>query len=132
MQGAERLQGQGLSHDDEGRVRQDRRRHIRGGRLATHSRRASRLSLLRLVAATIACMLLAAPATAETHPQTQPNRLIHSASPYLLQHAHNPVDWYPWGEEAIARAKKENKPIFLSVGYSTCYWCHVAERTIYS
>jgi uncharacterized protein YyaL (SSP411 family) len=60
------------------------------------------------------------------------NRLIHSASPYLLQHAHNPVDWYPWGEEAIARAKKENKPIFLSVGYSTCYWCHVAERTIYS
>jgi uncharacterized protein YyaL (SSP411 family) len=75
-------------------------------------------------------MLLAAPATA--FPQSQPNRLIDSASPYLLQHAHNPVDWYPWGDEAIAKAKRENKPIFLSVGYSTCYWCHVAERTIYS
>jgi uncharacterized protein YyaL (SSP411 family) len=60
------------------------------------------------------------------------NRLVNSANPYLLQHAHNPVDWYPWGEEAIARARRENKPIFLSVGYSTCYWCHVAERTIYS
>ena len=66
-------------------------------------------------------------------PKTAPaNRLINSANPYLLQHAHNPVDWYPWGEEAIARARRDNKPIFLSVGYSTCYWCHVAERTIYS
>ncbi|MGH6833886.1 MAG: DUF255 domain-containing protein, partial [Methyloceanibacter sp.] len=82
--------------------------------------------------AAIACILLAAPANAETAPEAQSNRLIHSASPYLLQHAHNPVDWYPWGEEALAKAKKENKPIFLSVGYSTCYWCHVAERTIYS
>jgi len=60
------------------------------------------------------------------------NRLIDSANPYLLLHAHNPVDWYPWGPEAMARAKKENKPIFLSVGYSTCYWCHVAEKTLYS
>ena len=60
------------------------------------------------------------------------NRLINSANPYLLLHAHNPVDWYPWGPEALARAKKEDKPIFLSVGYSTCYWCHVAEKTIYS
>jgi uncharacterized protein YyaL (SSP411 family) len=77
-------------------------------------------------------MLLAAPAGAETPPQTHTNRLIHSASPYLLQHAHNPVDWYPWGEEAIMKAKRESKLIFLSVGYSTCYWCHVAERTIYS
>jgi uncharacterized protein YyaL (SSP411 family) len=58
--------------------------------------------------------------------------LINSASPYLLQHAHNPVDWYPWGEEAIAKAKRDNRPIFVSVGYSTCYWCHVAERTIYA
>ena len=57
---------------------------------------------------------------------------IDSATPYLLQHAHNPVDWYPWGEEAIGKARKENKLIFLSIGYSTCYWCHVAERTIYS
>ena len=48
-----------------------------------------------------------------------------------MQHAHNPVDWYPWGDEAIAKAKTENKLIFLSIGYSTCYWCHVAERTIY-
>ena len=56
------------------------------------------------------------------------NRLIHEKSPYLLQHAHNPVDWYPWGQEAFDKAKKENKPIFLSVGYSTCHWCHVMER----
>jgi uncharacterized protein len=56
------------------------------------------------------------------------NRLIHEKSPYLLQHAHNPVDWYPWGQEAFDKAKKENKPIFLSVGYSTCHWCHVMEH----
>ena len=56
------------------------------------------------------------------------NRLIHEKSPYLLQHAHNPVDWYPWGKEAFEKAKKENKPIFLSVGYSTCHWCHVMEH----
>jgi uncharacterized protein YyaL (SSP411 family) len=56
------------------------------------------------------------------------NRLAQEKSPYLLQHAHNPVDWYPWGEEAFARARSENKPIFLSVGYSTCHWCHVMER----
>lgn len=56
------------------------------------------------------------------------NRLASEKSPYLLQHAHNPVDWYPWGEEAFAKARKENKPIFLSVGYSTCHWCHVMER----
>ncbi len=57
-----------------------------------------------------------------------PNRLIHEKSPYLLQHAHNPVDWYPWGPEAFARAVSEDKPIFLSIGYSTCHWCHVMER----
>ena len=56
------------------------------------------------------------------------NRLANEPSPYLLQHAHNPVDWYPWGEEAFARARQENKPIFLSIGYSTCHWCHVMER----
>ena len=55
------------------------------------------------------------------------NRLILESSPYLLQHAHNPVNWYPWGDEAFARAKREGKPIFLSVGYSTCHWCHVME-----
>ncbi|MDP1832430.1 MAG: thioredoxin domain-containing protein [Geothrix sp.] len=57
-----------------------------------------------------------------------PNRLSQSLSPYLLQHAHNPVDWHPWGEEALARAKAEQKPIFLSIGYSACHWCHVMER----
>ncbi|HET7711595.1 MAG TPA: thioredoxin domain-containing protein [Thermoanaerobaculia bacterium] len=57
-----------------------------------------------------------------------PNRLAHETSPYLLQHAHNPVDWYPWGEEAFARARAEDKPIFLSIGYAACHWCHVMER----
>lgn len=56
------------------------------------------------------------------------NRLQHETSPYLLQHANNPVDWYPWGEEAIQRARREDKPIFLSVGYSACHWCHVMEK----
>src|SRR5437764_12331915 len=56
------------------------------------------------------------------------NRLIHEKSPYLQQHAHNPVDWYPWGKEAFEKARAENKPIFLSIGYSTCHWCHVMER----
>src|SRR5215472_12658884 len=56
------------------------------------------------------------------------NRLAQEKSPYLLQHAHNPVDWYPWGEEAFAKARQEDKPIFLSIGYSTCHWCHVMER----
>ena len=60
------------------------------------------------------------------------NRLVHETSPYLLLHAHNPVDWYPWSDEALERAKKENKLIFLSVGYSTCYWCHVMERKVFS
>jgi uncharacterized protein len=58
-------------------------------------------------------------------PSEHTNRLAHEKSPYLLQHAHNPVDWYPWGEDAFAKARRENKPIFLSVGYSTCHWCHV-------
>jgi uncharacterized protein YyaL (SSP411 family) len=57
-----------------------------------------------------------------------PNQLAHSLSPYLLQHAHNPVDWHPWGEAALARARAEQKPIFLSIGYSACHWCHVMER----
>src|SRR5205807_3399453 len=56
------------------------------------------------------------------------NRLIDETSPYLLQHAHNPVDWYPWGEEALRRARAENRPILLSIGYSACHWCHVMER----
>jgi hypothetical protein len=56
------------------------------------------------------------------------NRLIHATSPYLLQHAHNPVDWWPWGPEALERARTEDQPIFLSIGYSACHWCHVMER----
>jgi uncharacterized protein len=64
-------------------------------------------------------------------PQKKPNRLAQEKSPYLLQHAYNPVDWYPWGDEAFERARKEDKPIFLSIGYSTCYWCHVMEREVF-
>ena len=56
------------------------------------------------------------------------NALIDSTSPYLLQHAHNPVNWYPWGEEAIEKAKRENKPLLISIGYSACHWCHVMEH----
>jgi uncharacterized protein YyaL (SSP411 family) len=59
------------------------------------------------------------------------NRLARERSPYLLQHANNPVDWYAWGDEAFARARKEDKPIFLSVGYSTCHWCHVMEHDVF-
>jgi uncharacterized protein YyaL (SSP411 family) len=66
------------------------------------------------------------------HSTTTANRLAGESSPYLLLHAHNPVDWYPWGPEAIAKARTEDKPIFLSVGYSTCYWCHVMERESFS
>ncbi|MCX5989152.1 MAG: thioredoxin domain-containing protein, partial [Chloroflexi bacterium] len=57
-----------------------------------------------------------------------PNRLIHETSPYLLQHAYNPVDWYPWGEAALALARQSDRPIMLSIGYSACHWCHVMER----
>ncbi len=60
------------------------------------------------------------------------NHLIHETSPYLLLHAHNPVDWYPWGPEALELSRAEDRPIFLSVGYSTCYWCHVMERLVFS
>jgi uncharacterized protein len=58
----------------------------------------------------------------------KPNKLIHEKSPYLLQHAHNPVDWFPWGEEAFEKARREDKIILLSIGYATCHWCHVMER----
>ncbi|MFK7796307.1 MAG: thioredoxin domain-containing protein [Aureispira sp.] len=64
-----------------------------------------------------------------SHDQQQvPNHLIHETSPYLQQHAYNPVEWYPWGEEALKRAQEEDKPILVSIGYSTCHWCHVMER----
>jgi len=84
--------------------------------------------------AALACLFLLNPALAgaqmTTHTTTdhEPNALAGETSPYLLQHAHNPVHWFPWGPEAFAEAKRRNVPIFLSVGYSTCYWCHVMER----
>src|SRR3989338_9426217 len=64
--------------------------------------------------------------------QPYTNRLVKEKSPYLLQHAYNPVDWYPWGTEAFVKAKKEDKPIFLSIGYSSCHWCHVMEEESFS
>jgi uncharacterized protein YyaL (SSP411 family) len=84
----------------------------------------------------IAVALAAAASAQETRMKNpthgKPNRLIGEKSPYLLQHAYNPVAWYPWGEEAFAKARKENKPIFLSIGYSTCHWCHVMEKESFS
>ncbi|GAG43673.1 unnamed protein product, partial [marine sediment metagenome] len=68
-------------------------------------------------------LILSKETTNKNEPKT--NRLINEKSPYLLQHATNPVDWYPWCDEAFEKAKKEDKPIFLSIGYSTCHWCHV-------
>jgi uncharacterized protein YyaL (SSP411 family) len=64
----------------------------------------------------------------EPQPDRKPNRLIREKNPYLLQHAYNPVDWYPWSDEAFAKAKMEDKPVFVSIGYSTCHWCHVMEK----
>jgi len=81
----------------------------------------------------LVCLALAIPmAVPQTTAPRYTNHLIHEKSPYLLLHAHNPVDWYPWGEEAFRKARTENKPIFLSVGYYTCHWCHVMERESYS
>jgi len=70
----------------------------------------------------------ASPESPDTALHQHTNHLVDETSPYLLQHAHNPVNWYPWGEAAFEKARKEDKPIFLSVGYSTCYWCHVMEK----
>jgi uncharacterized protein YyaL (SSP411 family) len=78
-------------------------------------------------------VLSASPAAAPpVKARRKPNRLAREASPYLLQHAHNPVDWFPWGPEAFAKAKKEGKLVFLSIGYSSCHWCHVMERESFS
>ena len=60
--------------------------------------------------------------------QTSGNHLRQASSPYLLEHADNPVDWYEWGDEALAKAKKENKPLIISIGYAACHWCHVMEE----
>jgi uncharacterized protein YyaL (SSP411 family) len=73
-------------------------------------------------------LLLVPPGGQDAAPGREANRLVGETSPYLLQHAYNPVDWYPWGPEAFAAARRQDKPIFLSIGYSTCYWCHVMER----
>jgi uncharacterized protein YyaL (SSP411 family) len=90
---------------------------------------------MRLLLFVPTCLLVFALCPANAGPQNKDkdkpkfsNRLAKEQSPYLLMHAHNPVDWYPWGPEAFEKAKKENKLIFLSVGYSSCYWCHVMER----
>src|SRR5712691_11893667 len=64
----------------------------------------------------------------DSETKARANRLFDESSPYLLQHAHNPVEWYPWGQEAFSRARTDNRPILLSVGYSACHWCHVMER----
>ena len=76
--------------------------------------------------------LCADEATTTGKPKPRANRLAKESSPYLLLHAHNPVDWFPWGPEAFDKAKKEGKLIFLSVGYSSCYWCHVMERKVFT
>ena len=80
----------------------------------------------------IACLALLAAAAGSPRAEPRPNRLIHEKSPYLLQHAYNPVDWFPWGEEAFSKARREHKPIFLSIGYATCHWCHVMESESYA
>jgi len=94
--------------------------------------RATRVALAVMLAATQGCdqkqPLSADKPTITENETMHTNRLIHEKSPYLFQHAHNPVDWYPWGEEAFAEARKLNKPIYLSIGYSTCHWCHVMAR----
>ena len=70
----------------------------------------------------------AEPASISEKKERKPNRLAREKSPYLLQHAYNPVDWYTWGEDAFKKAKREDKPILVSIGYSTCHWCHVMEK----
>jgi uncharacterized protein len=87
-----------------------------------------RLAGLSLATALVLIAIGPGPRAAADPEKRPANRLARETSPYLLLHAHNPVDWYPWGPEAFAKAKAEKKPIFLSIGYSSCYWCHVMER----
>jgi len=87
-----------------------------------------KLKNMILILALFACSYGGKEADKETKMPVMTNHLINETSPYLLQHVHNPVDWYPWGDEALALAKKQNKPIFLSIGYSACHWCHVMEH----
>src|SRR2546425_1033279 len=92
----------------------------------TRSRRSPFVTLLATACAgvVLAGASRAAPA--------RPNHLLGQSSPYLLQHLYNPIDWYPWGDEALQKASKEDRPIFLSIGYSACHWCHVMEREAFS
>src|SRR2546425_7761984 len=78
-----------------------------------------------------ACVGVVLAGASEAAP-ARPNHLLGQSSPYLLQHLYNPIDWYPWGDEALDRAKQEDRPIFLSIGYSACHWCHVMEREAFS
>lgn len=87
--------------------------------------------VLGLMLCGMTTQLVAADDVASTKPKERSNRLAKETSPYLLMHAHNPVDWYPWGPEAFEKAKQEGKLIFLSIGYSSCYWCHVMERKVF-
>ena len=77
-------------------------------------------------------LLLIACKPSSSQTETKSNHLIKEHSTYLLQHAHNPVDWYPWSDEALAKAVKENKLIIVSIGYSSCHWCHVMEKESFS
>src|SRR5438128_303852 len=86
------------------------------------------MQFLRVLTVIAACVATAGADEPKNHPQKHTNRLAKETSPYLLQHAHNPVDWFAWGDEALAKAKQEGKLIFLSIGYSSCHWCHVMER----
>src|SRR3990172_8658404 len=101
---------------------------MRGGARRPHARRTLCTLSVRLRAPTKQMGLFQRPASGSPSVTEHTNRLSRETSPYLLQHAHNPVDWYPWGPEAVERARREDKAILLSVGYSACHWCHVMER----
>lgn len=92
------------------------------------------MNITRLVCVALLCSFGTQKITLASEEASGPanNRLAKESSPYLLLHAHNPVNWYPWGPEAFEKARQENKPIFLSIGYSSCYWCHVMERKVFS
>ncbi len=87
------------------------------------------LNLLLLIAFTISScgQNKSSQSKADNNLHKYTNHLVNESSPYLLQHAHNPVNWYPWGAEALAKAKKENKLLLISIGYAACHWCHVME-----
>jgi uncharacterized protein YyaL (SSP411 family) len=88
-----------------------------------HARLRSARHIVRKAGTAVWLSLMMVPCVASSE-----NRLAEEKSPYLLQHRDNPVDWYPWGKEAFDRARQENKPVFVSIGYSTCHWCHVMAR----